>query len=129
LSSSSSASTAAGLANKLLLLAKTLGCPDAGAPNKDPVGALKRPVPAELPNKLFEGAAGGLLPNKLPLGYILIPEPKRPPLFWADPKIEFGAPKTESDFFSAPKRDPPPNNEPAAGLSPVCLSKFAPNRP
>jgi len=68
LSSSSSASTKAGLVNRLLLLAKTLGCPDAGAPNRDPVVAPKRPVPAELPNKLFEGAEGGLLPNKLPLG-------------------------------------------------------------
>ena len=53
--------------NRLLLFEKTLGCPDAGAPNREPVGAPKRPVPAELPNKLFEGAEGGLLPNKIPL--------------------------------------------------------------
>ena len=54
--------------NRLLLFEKTLGCPDAGAPNREPVGAPKRPVPAELPNKLFEGAEGGLLPNKIPPG-------------------------------------------------------------
>ena len=54
--------------NRLLLLAKTLGCPDAGAPNKDPVGAPKIPVPAELLNKLFEAGADELLPNKPPLG-------------------------------------------------------------
>lgn len=67
-SSSSSASAGAVLVKRLLLLAKTLGCPDAGAPNKDPVGAPKRPVPAELLNKLFEAGADELLPNKPPLG-------------------------------------------------------------
>lgn len=82
--------------NRLLLLAKTLGCPDAGAPNKDPVGAPKIPVPAELLNKLFEGGADELLLNKPPLGYILIPEPKSPPVGGADPKIEVGAPKMEA---------------------------------